>query len=279
MKTNKGFAPIAVVMLIIAILAVGGIAYYAGTKNSSAPTQENNSTNDINSNTIKDNISVNDVTPQATYTYKNHGFTIELPKGFIPHEEQSEGGPAVMISLPIGGLAYVTNASFWEQYNITGYTYIKDQKIGDTIFKIYSAPEGKLYWFKRGNVGYEFSLFKFGLTTDTVTFENLLKTFKFVGWPQNILSQAEAQNLVIKTWGGCSTPETCRSVTVTVQNINGQSIVTAIYEGLGDDSVAAEKKKALATYNNNVWTLGNATVTHRCQPGRGHQDFSTALCI
>lgn len=125
------------------------------------------------------------VVNKVTYTYTNHGFSIELPKGFIPKEEQSEGGPALMISLPIGGVAYVSDASFWEKYNISNYIYVKDQKIGDTTFKVYTAQGSNLYWLKEGNVGYEFSVQKFGVTTDTTGLENLLKTFKFVGWPQN----------------------------------------------------------------------------------------------
>ena len=121
----------------------------------------------------------------STYTYTNHGFSIKLPGVFIPKEEESEGGPVTMISLPVGGLAYVKDASFWEKYNIPNYTYVKDQKIGNTTFKIYTTPEGKLYWFKQGNVGYEFSLFKFGISNDIARLESLLETFKFVGWPQS----------------------------------------------------------------------------------------------
>ncbi|MES2023764.1 MAG: hypothetical protein V4439_03710 [Patescibacteria group bacterium] len=34
MKTNKGFAPIVIILIIIAVLAVGGMSYYAGKKNS-----------------------------------------------------------------------------------------------------------------------------------------------------------------------------------------------------------------------------------------------------
>ena len=32
MKTNKGLAPIVIVLIIIAVLAIGGVAYYAGKK-------------------------------------------------------------------------------------------------------------------------------------------------------------------------------------------------------------------------------------------------------
>ena len=95
---------------------------------------------------------------------------------------------------------------------------------------------------------------------------------------QQMLTQEEARALVLKTWGGC-TPDACASVTVTVQNNNGQYIVTAIYDGLRDDSTRAQKKVAPVYYSNNTWTLGSATVTQRCQPGRGHQDFSSVLCF
>lgn len=51
MKTNKGFAPIAIFLIIIAILAVGGIAYYAG-KNSSKSTPTPNLIPEQNKKTI-----------------------------------------------------------------------------------------------------------------------------------------------------------------------------------------------------------------------------------
>ncbi len=93
-----------------------------------------------------------------------------------------------------------------------------------------------------------------------------------------VLTKEQAQALVSQTWGGC-TPDTCESVIVTVQYNNGQYAVTARYEGLRDDSISAQKKVAPAYYSNNVWTLGSATVTQRCQPGRGQQDFSSDLCF
>src|SRR5574343_352173 len=36
---------------------------------------------------VSDNVS-----NSKTYIYKNHGFQVELPKGFIPNETESEGG-------------------------------------------------------------------------------------------------------------------------------------------------------------------------------------------
>lgn len=123
-----------------------------------------------------------------TYIYrKNYGFEIELPREFIPAERDAEGVEGLVISMPQDiELLYATNPSTWEKYNIPSFTYIKDQKIGETTFKIYKHdPSGKSYgyWFNWGNgvyeefnVGYEFS------GTDKVKLEELLRTFRFVGW-------------------------------------------------------------------------------------------------
>ncbi len=108
----------------------------------------------------------------ATYTYKNHGFTIELPKGYNPIDQQSEGAPSYYIILPNNSrLGYWTDASWWEKYSLPEYTFLRNEKIGETLFKVYSYGGTTYYWFKQGNVGYEF-------TGDL----ELLKTFKFVGW-------------------------------------------------------------------------------------------------
>jgi len=117
---------------------------------------------------------------RITYTYTNHGFSIELPKGFVPKEEQSEGGPGIMISLPNGNLNYWPDATWWEKYSLPQYKYLKDEKIGQTTFKVYlqEAESGEgyypIYWFKQGNIGYEIS--------DDTTNDIFLKSFKFIGW-------------------------------------------------------------------------------------------------
>jgi hypothetical protein len=114
------------------------------------------------------------LSPQTTSVYKNHGFTMELPAGYTPVEMQAEGGPAMSISLPNNShMTYVTNASWWEQYNIPSYTFVRSERIGATSFKVYTYNNMTFYWFRQGNVGYEFS-------GDI----ELLKTFKFVGWAQ-----------------------------------------------------------------------------------------------
>jgi hypothetical protein len=92
------------------------------------------------------------------------------------------------------------------------------------------------------------------------------------------LSQDEALALARSTWGDCSAVGECSRVSASVQKEGSATRVTAIYEGLHDDSVSAMKKEGVASYANGSWTLGTAVTTYRCQQGRGHQDFSAELC-
>ncbi len=117
-----------------------------------------------------------------TYTYTNHGFSIELPKGFTPAEYESEGGPYITITLPKtdpqqGDMVYIQNMDWWKKYDGLGYTYVGTQKIGNTEFKKYQSKvvgDNVIYVFTQGNVGYLFSNVNFPL----------LETFNFVGWTQ-----------------------------------------------------------------------------------------------
>src|SRR5947207_3085239 len=148
MKQNRGQA-VTWVLVVLAVLIVGGGAYFYSKNGLPAPATSN------------------------TYTYKNHGFTIELPKGFVPEEHQAEGGPQIVITLPGGALDYYGDASWWEAYVVSSYNFVGDKKIGTTTFKVYTYSGHTIYWFKQGNVGYEFGS----------NAQDLLKTFKFVGWP------------------------------------------------------------------------------------------------
>jgi len=42
MKNSKGFAPVAIVLIIVAVLALGGITYYAGTQNNTSRLPDSN---------------------------------------------------------------------------------------------------------------------------------------------------------------------------------------------------------------------------------------------
>jgi hypothetical protein len=107
-----------------------------------------------------------------TSTYTNHGFSIEVPKGFIPKETESEGGPSITISMSDNSaMVYVTDVLFWEKSNIPSFKYLREEKIGENTFKVYQYNNETFYWYKKGNVGYEFHGDK-----------KQLETFKFVGW-------------------------------------------------------------------------------------------------
>ncbi len=155
MKSNK---PI-IFLLLIAILLLAYIAFKP--KAVVAPIEEGTNT------------PVSEV--KDIYTYTNHGFSIELPKGFVPAEIKSENNISTDISLSQGVVQYVTNATWWEKNIFKNANYEKDEKIGSTTFKMYSYAGDVFYWFKQGNVGYEFSA--------DVT-RKQLETFKFIGWPQ-----------------------------------------------------------------------------------------------
>jgi hypothetical protein len=62
----------------------------------------------------------------------------------------------------------------------------------------------------------------------------------------------------------------------------GASTATAdvVVDGLADDSVRALRYElALERVEAAVWRVVSATWSQRCQPGRGHQEFSAALCV
>ena len=92
------------------------------------------------------------------------------------------------------------------------------------------------------------------------------------------LTKDLALALVKSTWGDC-TPSECARVTVSVvKQKSGTYLVTATYEGLRDDSISDSRRAAVASYDDGKWVLGKSTGTFRCQPRRGHQNFSSEPC-
>jgi hypothetical protein len=49
--------------------------------------------------------------------------------------------------------------------------------------------------------------------------------------------------------------------------------------GIGDDSIAAERYGVELVRGDLGWRLQSAQWSQRCQPRRGHQDFTTELCV
>jgi len=98
--------------------------------------------------------------------------------------------------------------------------------------------------------------------------------------PEIALPEETAATLVEKNWGGCI-PDMCSELTVNIlDGRDGVWFVEAIYEGMRDDSVQAQRKIARVHYVDKAWKLGEIVLTeYRCQPGRGQQEFSSELCI
>jgi len=142
-----------------------------------------------------------------TYTYRNHGFTLELPNRIVPYDTQAEGGPVTIIAYENkdGGTVrasilgwVISNKSFYEE--IGGYCSglfsrvdsqtsqtNKTKKIGSTTFKVLSCSDSEgyediYYLFEQGSLAYIFPPGYGGYEGVPDGDYAFLKTFKFVGW-------------------------------------------------------------------------------------------------
>ena len=62
---------------------------------------------------------------------------------------------------------------------------------------------------------------------------------------------------------------------------NGRTATTSLLlDGLSDDSVRARRYDLnLSRRPDGTWRIRSARWSQRCQPGRGHQDFTPELCL
>jgi len=76
-------------------------------------------------------------------------------------------------------------------------------------------------------------------------------------------------------------PYNYQSCVIEIETIQEESqwVATITYDGLFDDSIRATRIRAIITYQNDEWVVGEFSETQKCQPNRGHQDFSTEFCI
>ncbi|NJL02213.1 MAG: hypothetical protein HC910_17215 [Spirulinaceae cyanobacterium SM2_1_0] len=58
----------------------------------------------------------------------------------------------------------------------------------------------------------------------------------------------------------------------------GQAVVTVEIIGLSDDSIAGSRYRVELQYNDGSWQVVWVGTQTQCWPGRGHQNWSSALC-
>ena len=75
-----------------------------------------------------------------------------------------------------------------------------------------------------------------------------------------------------------SAVRTTIEATASPEGIGPEEVVVTL-DGLADDSVRAERWTLRLEPEGDVFTLTEARWAQRCQPGRGHQDFSPELCV
>lgn len=77
------------------------------------------------------------------------------------------------------------------------------------------------------------------------------------------------------------TDELYRSCDIELEII-GENIwmITVIYDGFFDDSVRGSRLRSKVAFIDGNWQImGDIIEDFRCQEGRGHEDFSTELCV
>jgi hypothetical protein len=80
--------------------------------------------------------------------------------------------------------------------------------------------------------------------------------------------------------GAGKTEASRRSFEATVRGEGSAATATLILDGLLDDSVRALRYDAeLRRLGSGAWELVSATWSQRCRQGRGHQEFSSDLCL
>lgn len=248
-NSQKGFV-VALLIVIIALLIIGGGIYIYTNKQVTSKSNVNSVTD--NQEVIPDNpaVTVTILSPNGGEKYEG-GKTYNI-------KWSSNTTKNVDIGLIEGSMDSGQSAGYvaLDIPNSGNYKWTIPSKLNSGQYRISVRPVGG------------------GSTGDASD-----STFTIVTAPL-ILTNSEALALVKATWGGCS-PDSCSEVLVSVSNTEGITYVTATYEGLRDDSTSASRKFAPAHYDYGykTWVLETPINTQRCQPGRGHQDFSSVPCI
>ena len=66
--------------------------------------------------------------------------------------------------------------------------------------------------------------------------------------------------------------------TASAEGVGPEAVIVTL-DGLFDDSIRAERWTLMFEPDGETYRLTEAKWAQRCQPGRGHQEFSTELCV
>ena len=100
--------------------------------------------------------------------------------------------------------------------------------------------------------------------------------------PSSRLTDRDPKLAAIKAFGDreAAQPEGIKSETLEVIYPSaGNAIATMMTDGLADDSVRAKKYRIKMQLLNNQWKITWAGTQVKCQPRRGHQEWSKQPCI
>jgi len=112
-------------------------------------------------------------------------------------------------------------------------------------------------------------------------FDKILSTFKFT---KSVIQSELTKETVLSLLKGDLFDSKCgggeyKSCKIDITKVSSDWLVTVTYDGLYDDSVKAIRYKTAITYQDGKWISGNVSKTQQCWPNRGHQDFSSELCV
>jgi hypothetical protein len=208
------------------------------------------------------------------YTNSQYGFEVKYPQNLVAMESRS--GSAVN-----SNIMYITNPNQGKpdtDQPTDRLTIIIDENT-NCVSKDWAVGFGGINRKTaciENNTHYSVIMSALNQESQNVL-DEILSTFKFIS--PNVLTQKIAEDLVKNNWLWCEGMNVnCLKTKVSIENREGIWYVISISSGLGDDSVAAEKRIARAIFGNGVWSLDKPIISFSCVPNRGHQDFSTENC-
>ena len=196
-KNRRGFGTVASILVVLAILVIGGGAYYLGNKNSTPSKTENSQTGSSNLPEVK-NQGLETNLPSDWKTYRNdtYGFSIKYPSDWLASKGSwSEDGGFFYVgfgtsmtadSKPLATLKVYPNQTTLDKF-VKYFDYLngnwKDITLNNVAAKeIVSVGQNSkqiiLVASVKNSYGYELASTAFGDNIDTV--KKMSSTFKFL---------------------------------------------------------------------------------------------------